>query len=75
VRLLLTLYLAGVVVGCLRTDAPFPRRLALALLWPVAVIAGIVTVSGLTLLAAVLFPVLGVVLAAAVVAGVWMWGA
>ena len=61
----LIVYVVGVVVGLLRVDASPVTRLVVALLWPVGAIAGVVTISGLVLMAMVMFPVLGV----AVVAG------
>ncbi len=63
-------YVAGVVIGLLRVDASPVTRLGVSLLWPLGVVAGVVTVSALGLAAMVLFPVLGV---AAVVAGFVGW--
>jgi hypothetical protein len=68
----LIVYVVGVIVGLLRVDASPLTRLVVALLWPVGAAAGVVTVSGLVLMAMVLFPVLGgavVVIAAAI----WWW--
>ena len=67
---LISAYLVGVFVGIWRTDAPPVRRVGLALLWPVAVLACAVTLTILSISAAVLFPVIGI---AALAAGVgWM---
>jgi hypothetical protein len=63
-------YLLGVLVGLWRTDAPPLQRLGLSLLWPVAVLACVVTLSILSIAAAILFPVVGV---AALVAGGAAW--
>jgi hypothetical protein len=41
----LTIYLAGVVVGLWRTDARWPMRLLLSLLWPIGPAAFVVTVA------------------------------
>ena len=41
----LALYLAGVAVGLWRTDAPFPTRLLLAVLWPIGPLAFVVVVA------------------------------
>ena len=41
----LAIYLAGVVVGLWRTDAPWPTRLMLSLLWPIGPLAFVVTVA------------------------------
>jgi hypothetical protein len=67
---LIAAYFAGVIVGVWRTDAPPAQRLGLALLWPLAAVACVVTLTILSVSAAVLFPVIGV---AALVIGVgWM---
>ena len=60
----LMVYLAGVALGCWRGDAPLPRRVGLALIWPVALVACAITLSVLLVAAAVFFPVVGVALAA-----------
>ena len=65
-----TVYLAGVAVGVWRTDAPPARRIGLALLWPVALVACAVTLTMLSIAAAVLFPLVGVA-AAGGAAGLW----
>lgn len=54
--LLSLVYLAGVGVGLIATDAGWPRRLVLSLLWPVGPAAFVIVVSGLTLVAAALWP-------------------
>lgn len=64
-------YLLGVAVGCWRTDAPFPARLGLALAWPLAPAACVVTLGLLGAAAVVLFPFVGVLAAAA--AGFVLW--
>ena len=61
----LIVYVAGVVLGLLRVDASPVTRLVVSLLWPLGVAAGVVTISVLVLAAMVLFPVLGVAIAAA----------
>jgi hypothetical protein len=67
---LMAAYFAGVIVGLWRTDAPAAQRLGLALLWPVAAVACVITLSILSVSAAVLFPMIGV---AALVVGIgWM---
>ncbi|MGE0444977.1 MAG: hypothetical protein AB7P99_07085 [Vicinamibacterales bacterium] len=48
---MLWIYLAGIIVGLLMTDARPPTRIALALLWPLGPIAFVVTV-GMLLMAA-----------------------
>jgi len=65
-----TVYVAGVALGLWRADAPPARRLGLALLWPVALAACVVTLTTLSVAAVVLFPLVGVV-AVGGVAGLW----
>lgn len=55
VRVLLTAYLLGVLVGLWRTDGPPSTKLTLALLWPLGLLAFLITVSGLILAAPVAF--------------------
>jgi hypothetical protein len=55
VRLLLTAYGIGVVVGLWRTDGSPATKLALALLWPLGPIAFLITISGLIVAAAIAF--------------------
>jgi len=55
VRVLLTAYLLGVMVGLWRTDGPPSTKLTLALLWPLGVLAFLITISGLILAAPVAF--------------------
>jgi hypothetical protein len=53
-------YAAGVAVGLWRVDGSPAARITLALLWPLAIVAAIVTVAILVLAAMVLFPLVGV---------------
>ena len=64
------LYLGGVVVGLVATDARPATRVGLALLWPLGPLAFVVTIAMLLVVAAIAFPLFGIVLAA-VVAAVW----
>jgi uncharacterized membrane protein YdcZ (DUF606 family) len=66
----LIVYAAGVLVGLLRVDAAPLTRIVVAVLWPLGLVAGIVTGSLLVLATMVLFPRLG---AATVLAGVLIW--
>jgi hypothetical protein len=65
----LFVYAAGVAVGLLRVDGSLAARLTLAFLWPLALVAAIVTITALVAAAMVLFPAVGIasVLAAAVI--------
>ena len=60
----LVVYAIGAAVGLARSDARWPTRLALALLWPLGPIAFIVTVAVLLIASPVAFPVLGAILLA-----------
>jgi hypothetical protein len=55
VRVLLTLYGIGVLVGLWRTDGPPATKLTLAVLWPIGPFAFLVTISGLIVAAAIAF--------------------
>jgi hypothetical protein len=74
VREVLLAYLAGVLIGSWRGDGPVLHRLGLALLWPVALVACVVTLSVLGIAAVVLFPVVGLVALGAVAGGWWLFG-
>jgi len=62
----LAIYVLGVAVGLVRTDAGPAGRVGLALLWPIGPLACVVTVAELLLVAAVAFPVFGAVAVAAI---------
>lgn len=68
----LAVYVAGVMLALWRTDASWPARTALALLWPIGPAAFIVTVSLLLAASLIAFPVLGVLLAAAALLAWWV---
>ena len=69
---MLGVYLVGVVVGVIATQGGPGTRLLLALLWPLGPLAFLITVTGLLVVAAIAFPVFGVVLAGAFVALWWL---
>jgi hypothetical protein len=71
VRALLLTYFAGVAIGLWRADGSAAARTVVALLWPVGLLAAVVTASILTVAAMVLFPWLGV--SALAGAGVLWW--
>ena len=54
------LYVAGVLWGLLKIDAPPGERLAIALLWPVGPLAFIATVTLLLIALPVAFPKVGI---------------
>jgi hypothetical protein len=64
----LVLYLAGAAVAMWRTDASWPVRIALALLWPIGPVAFLVTVTLLLAASLVAFPLFGAIVAASAVA-------
>ena len=65
-------YLAGLVIGLLGSDAPPRTRVTLAALWPVGVAAFAVTVAILLAASLVAFPIVGLI-AAALAAGLAAW--
>jgi hypothetical protein len=70
--LIAAVYFAGVLVGLLATQGGVATRLSLALLWPLGPLAFFITVAGLLVVAAIAFPLFGVILAAVVAAGWWL---
>ena len=68
---MLVAYALGVAIGLAVTDARWPTRLALALLWPLGPAALVVTLAVLFLALPIAFPVAGsIVFAIAVAAAV-----
>lgn len=70
-RFAVVIYVVGVVVGLIATDARPLTRVGLALSWPLGLLAFIVTVGGLLAVSTVLFPAFGVAVLAAALLG-WM---
>jgi hypothetical protein len=68
---MLGVYLVGVVVALIASQGGVGTRLLLALLWPLGPLAFAITVTGLLLVAAIAFPVFGVILAAAAATAWW----
>ena len=66
-----TIYAAGALVAIWRTDAAWPTRLTLALLWPLGPLAFLVTVAILLAASLIAFPVVSGLIAAVVAAAVW----
>lgn len=69
---MLAVYLVGVVVGLIATQGGPATRLLLAVLWPLGPLAFLITVGGLLVVAAVAFPLFGVILAVGLAAGWWL---
>jgi hypothetical protein len=55
VRLFLTIYAAGVLVGLWRTDGPLTTKITLAVFWPLGPLAFLITIGGLVIAAAIAF--------------------
>jgi hypothetical protein len=70
---MLAVYLVGVVVGLMATQGGPATRLLLAVLWPLGPLAFLITVGGLLVVAAIAFPMFGVILAAGLAAVWWLW--
>ena len=69
-KALLLAYLAGVLIGLWRVDAPVPVRVGLAAVWPLGLLGAATTIPLLLLAAVILFPATGV---AAAVLGLIVW--
>lgn len=68
-----SVYLIGVALGLTRTDAPWPGRMVLAALWPAGPLAGVLTIAGLLVVAAMAFPWFGLLLAGTLTATAWRY--
>ena len=64
-------YAAGALVALWRTDAGWPTRIALALLWPIGPLAFLVTVAILLGASLIAFPLVAGVMAVLAAAAVW----
>ena len=60
----LLIYVAGAAVALWRTDALWPTRILLSLLWPLGPLAFVLTVSLLLVASLIAFPLWGAVVAA-----------
>jgi len=69
---LLGLYAAGALVGLIAVDGTAATKVALAVTWPVGIVAFVVTILILVAVAAVAFPVFGAIVVAAAAAA-WLW--
>ena len=67
-------YAVGAVIGLITTDARPLARLCLALLWPVGLVAFVVTIVGLLAASTVLFPAFGATVLAAALLGWFLRG-
>ena len=64
-------YAAGALVALWRTDAGWPTRIALALLWPIGPLAFLVTVAILLGASLIAFPLVAGVVAVVVAVVAW----
>jgi hypothetical protein len=71
VKVLWTIYAAGALVALWRTDASWPTRLAVAVLWPLGPLAFVVTVGILLAASLIAFPLFAGLMAAGVAAVTW----
>ena len=67
------IYVVGVLVGLVGTQGGALARIGFALLWPLGPLAFLITVAGLLVVAAIAFPLFGVILAAAIGAAWWFF--
>jgi hypothetical protein len=70
--LLLGLYLAGVAAGVILMRDPLPTRVLTALVWPLGPVAFVLVVSLLLVVAAIVWPVTMLGLAAVLGGLVWL---
>ena len=68
-RVVILIYVVGVVAGLIFTDARPLARAGLALAWPIAPLAFVAVVSLLLIAALYIFPIFGAVVAIAALAG------
>ena len=71
VKVLWTLYAVGALVAIWRTDASWPTRVALALLWPLGPLAFLVTVGVLLGASVIAFPLIAGLIALAGATILW----
>ena len=71
VRVLWGIYAAGALVALWRTDAAWPTRIVLAVLWPIGPLAFLVTVAILLGASLIAFPLVAAVVAVVGAAAIW----
>ena len=70
-EMLWAVYLAGAAFALWRTDAAWPTRIGLALLWPIGPLAFVATVTILVAASLIAFPLVAGLIAAAGAVAVW----
>jgi len=71
VKVLWAIYALGALVALWRTDASWPTRLALAVVWPVGPLAFLITIAILVAASLIAFPLVGGAIVAAGVIAAW----
>ena len=71
-RVVILIYVVGVVAGLIFSDARPLARAGLAVAWPVGPLAFAVVVTGLLLAALYIFPVFGAIVAVGSMAAWWL---
>lgn len=71
--LMAEIYVVGVLLGLIATQGGVATRLGLALLWPLGPLAFLMTVAGLLVVAAIAFPIFGLICAAGLGAAWWLF--
>ncbi len=61
----LIVHAVGAVIGLVATDAGWPTRIALSVLWPIGPLAFVIVVAILVAVALVAFPTFGLIVAGA----------
>ena len=72
-RILWAVYAAGALLALWRTDASWPIKVALALLWPIGPLAFLVTVAILLGASLIAFPVIAGIVAVLAAAAWWLF--
>ena len=67
------IYAAGAAVALCRTDALWPTRIVLSVLWPLGPLAFVLTVSLLLVASLIAFPLWGAAVAATALAWMYWW--
>ena len=65
-------YVVGVLAALWRTDAAWPIRAAVALLWPIGPAAFVLTVLLLVAASTIAFPVVGALVAVSALVAAWL---
>jgi hypothetical protein len=69
---LATIYILGVIVGLLRVDGSAVTKVGIALVWPLGLLAFVVTIAMLIGVAAIAFPLFGLTLVLLLIFVAWM---